>query len=378
MVDEFHPGFDEEESSAVPMPPSINTLAVVHNSNEASDKAFAANATMPQRSTSTSSSGSLTPLKQTSTVPASPPTKKKRKSPAVPWKKPKDMPKRPLSAYNLFFQEERNRLINSDKAGVGFENMAKTIAAKWRSLDVDAKAPYEEKATVNKQQYHVAVAQWRTKQKEKKQQGVEGNLPGRHSSFQENFEPLYFAPTPERSTSSLLDEYPLEWFETSESSEMTDDASQYGHHAMMAVENSTLHLPQAPNIWNDDSVAANSRMMVPPSRGHAAMGISRPRLSHEPMQLTGAPIRETSTVMPTVMWRPRFSHDTPLSPTARRPPPRHASTGSPTESITAYVPPELRGIARRWSSPSESASLEILKRDLDDDTIAFISSLKFD
>ncbi|EEC49118.1 predicted protein, partial [Phaeodactylum tricornutum CCAP 1055/1] len=68
-------------------------------------------------------------------------------------KKPKDMPKRPLSAYNLFFQEERNRLINSDKAGVGFENMAKTIAAKWRSLDVDAKAPYEEKATVNKQQY---------------------------------------------------------------------------------------------------------------------------------------------------------------------------------------------------------------------------------
>ena len=118
-----------------------------------------------------------------------PKVKRKRKSPAVPWKKPKDMPKRPLSAYNLFFKDERERLLGTaasqkkegDQAttgaktgkrkkstgGIGFANLAKTIAAKWNDLDPESRAPYEQTAAKEKARYDAAVAKWRAEQKEK-------------------------------------------------------------------------------------------------------------------------------------------------------------------------------------------------------------------
>lgn len=117
-----------------------------------------------------------------------PKVKRKRRSPEKPWKKPKDMPKRPLSAYNLFFRDERERLLKSvnkstskddegaptkgkkgkKRSGIGFANLATTIAGRWKELDDDVKAPYEKIAAEEKKRYDTAVAEWRTKQAIKK------------------------------------------------------------------------------------------------------------------------------------------------------------------------------------------------------------------
>lgn len=58
-------------------------------------------------------------------------SKKKRRH------KPKDFPKRPLSAYNIFFKETREKILadNEGKKDIAFQTMAKEIAARWKDLD---------------------------------------------------------------------------------------------------------------------------------------------------------------------------------------------------------------------------------------------------
>lgn len=82
-------------------------------------------------------------------------------------------PKRPLSAYNIFFKEYRLKLLGIDdqalpeqkkrtfpnkrrhkKHGlITFDDLAKTIASKWKSLKAYEKVRYEEKAKIYKQEY---------------------------------------------------------------------------------------------------------------------------------------------------------------------------------------------------------------------------------
>lgn len=110
--------------------------------------------------------------------------RKPRKPPAVAWKKPKGMPKRPLSAYNLFFKVQREAIMTAranDKSeaaakrskketvGIGFANLARTIADKWQSLDNADKAEYLEQAAKEKARYKQEMVVWRKKQKEEKE-----------------------------------------------------------------------------------------------------------------------------------------------------------------------------------------------------------------
>lgn len=124
--------------------------------------------------------------------------KRKRRPPLVPWKKPPGMPRRPLSAYNLYFKQRREELMREEEerqrlaelaegsaagdsnsntrrrkksnrsVGIGFANLAKTIASEWKDLSDDDRSPYEARALPEKQRYDAAMLVWRAKQKNEK------------------------------------------------------------------------------------------------------------------------------------------------------------------------------------------------------------------
>ena len=125
-------------------------------------------------------------------VKASPAKTAKRKK----WKKPKDKPKRPLSAYNLFFQHERERLLYGDdeppqaasqeddkiipsepdrKADgrIGFAALAKEVASKWRLLEPYEKESFEKEAEKEKDRYRSELAVWKNNQARREQEAEE-------------------------------------------------------------------------------------------------------------------------------------------------------------------------------------------------------------
>ena len=105
------------------------------------------------------------------------------------WKKPADKPKRPLSAYNLFFKAERAHLISGETSSasnddpsegdakrkhrkthgkIGFAALAQNIAGKWKTLSAKDRRPFEQKAAIEKARYREELESWQQVQKEQK------------------------------------------------------------------------------------------------------------------------------------------------------------------------------------------------------------------
>jgi hypothetical protein len=77
------------------------------------------------------------------------------------WKKAPGYPKRPLSAYNCFYRDERLRMVHeipkSDERG-GLTGMSRRIGPRWKALSKEMKQPYEKEALEEKVKYGELVA----------------------------------------------------------------------------------------------------------------------------------------------------------------------------------------------------------------------------
>jgi hypothetical protein len=94
------------------------------------------------------------------------------------------MPKRPLSAYNIFFRKERQVLLGEDLAlefeitdqtrrkhrkthgKIGFAEMAKLVGQRWKKLDTTTKQGFEEQANHEKERYVEHLKVWKKAQQE--------------------------------------------------------------------------------------------------------------------------------------------------------------------------------------------------------------------
>jgi hypothetical protein len=99
------------------------------------------------------------------------------------WKKPEGKPKRPLSAYNLFFQQEKARVQKDGK--YGFAALARKIAEKWKTLDKEDKSPYEAQAAIEKAKYVKEVDLWKeqTKHTSNLSSSKDSDVPIMHSGL---------------------------------------------------------------------------------------------------------------------------------------------------------------------------------------------------
>lgn len=118
-------------------------------------------------------------------------------------------PSRNKSAYNYFFSHVRRTIIgNADVGGkphrvIGFSALAKTIAARWKSLDEGERRYYEDLAAQDKERYvrekKVLKKRQRARQREEARQAATNGVEQREA---EDPRPPQVASSPDYSTDS--------------------------------------------------------------------------------------------------------------------------------------------------------------------------------
>lgn len=67
-------------------------------------------------------------------------------------KKDPNAPKRSLSAY-MFFANENRDSVRNENPGITFGQIGRLLGEKWKALSVEEKVPYEDKAQQDKKRY---------------------------------------------------------------------------------------------------------------------------------------------------------------------------------------------------------------------------------
>ena len=83
-------------------------------------------------------------------------------------KKPKSLPKRPLSAYNLYFQRVRADLNSDGGSRIGFHELGKIVGKKWKSLSEEEHKVYRELADQDSARYRRDMEQHNKIESQKK------------------------------------------------------------------------------------------------------------------------------------------------------------------------------------------------------------------
>ncbi|PGH35184.1 non-histone chromosomal protein 6 [[Emmonsia] crescens] len=79
-------------------------------------------------------------------------------------KKDPNAPKRGLSAYMFFANEQRDN-VREENPGISFGQVGKVLGERWKALNEKQRAPYEAKAAADKKRYEDEKASYNAPRK---------------------------------------------------------------------------------------------------------------------------------------------------------------------------------------------------------------------
>lgn len=84
-------------------------------------------------------------------------------------KLPKSLPKRPLSAYNFFFQQLRNTLMH-ENTPLGFQDLAKMVGQHWKTLPKSERERYNVLADEDYERYQREMKEYKERENDKRKE----------------------------------------------------------------------------------------------------------------------------------------------------------------------------------------------------------------